>query len=128
MHHPERIGSAHAGENRNVPHNRKHLAGHFDDDLVGVTVRHEPGQGSATGHAKAARIVDHNQVRATGLSALRRDAGPGSGTEYWDSTSSLIPEPLEYDFPRDPRSVRSIFHGPSHDGSCLLGCCPEEVS
>ena len=71
MHQPEWIGAAHSGENRNLPYNRKHLTSHFDDDLIGIPVWHEPGKGSATGHAKAARIVDDNQVGSTRLGALR---------------------------------------------------------
>ena len=44
LRHVERIGGIDAGEHRDVLHHRQHLAGHVDDDLVGVAVREETGE------------------------------------------------------------------------------------
>ena len=71
----ERIGAVDAGEHRRVLHDRQHLAGHVDDDLVGVAVRQQPGQRTAPGHAVATGVVDHDQVDPAGLLPLGRQPG-----------------------------------------------------
>ena len=80
-HQTERIRAAHAREHRRVAHHRQHLAGHLHDDRVRVAVGHEPGQRPAPRHPVAAGVVDDDQIRAAGLGALGRQAGPRARTD-----------------------------------------------
>ena len=71
--------------NGSVPHtpastgvcvdDRNHLAGHVHHDGVGVAVGHHARERAAARHAKAAGVVDHQQVDAAGFRHLGADAG-----------------------------------------------------
>ena len=50
-HQPERVRAAHTGQHWRIPDDGQHLGTHLHDDLVGVTVRHHTGQGTASRHA-----------------------------------------------------------------------------
>ena len=59
----------------------KHLAGHLDDDAVGVAVGHQAGERAAPGHAVAPGVVDDDEVGAARLGALGGDAGAGAAAD-----------------------------------------------
>ena len=77
----ERVGAVDAGEDRGVADHREHLVRHFDDDVVGVAISHQPGQRAAAGHTVAPGIVDHDQVDAAGLFGLGAEAGAGAAAD-----------------------------------------------
>ena len=77
----ERIGPADPGQHRRVLHDRQDLGRHFDDDAVGVAVRHHAGERTATRHAETARVVDDDQIGAARLGKLGRDAGAGAAAD-----------------------------------------------
>jgi hypothetical protein len=54
---------------------RQHLDRHLLDDLVGVAIGQQPGRRTPSRHAVASGIVDDDQVDATGLLGLGRQAG-----------------------------------------------------
>src|SRR5207245_7910158 len=70
-HESERIGATHTCEHWRLLHDGKHLTSHFDNDGIGVSIWHEPGQRSSTRHTISTRIVDNNEVYATCLDTFR---------------------------------------------------------
>ena len=90
MHQAEWIGSAYAGKYGDSSGNWQDLSRHLDDDLVGVTVRHEAGQRPVARHAEAARVVDHNQVRSARLGALGRDSRACARADDWETEGRLL--------------------------------------
>ena len=78
-----------------LPHDGEHLAGHVDDDLVGVAVREQAGERAAAGHPVAARVVDDDQVDPAGLLAFRREAGARAAADQRPAGRDLGAEALE---------------------------------
>src|SRR5690606_13237918 len=64
LHHAEGIGAADACEDWRVLDDGNHLAGHVHHNGVGVAVRHHAAQRAAASHAKAAAVVDDQEVDA----------------------------------------------------------------
>jgi hypothetical protein len=83
------VGAVDAGQHRGVAGDRKHFPGHLHHDVVGITIRHEPGKRSSAGHAVAARIVDHDQVDAAGLLAFGRQPSAGAAADDGLSTANF---------------------------------------
>ena len=94
-HDAERIGAVDAGQHRGVLDDREHLVGHLHDDGIGVAVGEQPGQGTATGHAEASRVVDDEQVDAAGLGGLRRDTGTGASPDDRPALGDLTAETFQ---------------------------------
>src|SRR5579884_1674640 len=61
-HDAKRIRAADASEHRRVAHNRQYLAGHVQDNLVGIAVRHHAAEAAAAGHAETTRVVNDDQI------------------------------------------------------------------
>jgi hypothetical protein len=78
----ERVGAVDPGQDRRVPDHRQHLVRHLHDDVVGVAVGQQTGQGAPPRHPVAAGVVDHDEVDATGLLPLGRQ--PGAGASAYD--------------------------------------------
>ena len=91
-------------------HDREHLAGHVDDDLVGVAVRHQAGERAAAAHPVAAGVVDDDQVGAAGLRQLRRQARAGAGADDRAAGVDLGAQPRER-------------LGPRHDAASEISSC-----
>ncbi len=75
------ISAVDAGEHRRVFDDGNDLVTHLDHDFVGVAVRQEAGEGAATVHPVASRVVDDEEVDAAALRELGGDAGTGTGTD-----------------------------------------------
>src|SRR5207245_1911037 len=60
---------------------RQHLARNVEHALVGVAVGQEAGERAAPGHAIASRVVDDDEVDATGLLAFRGQARAGAAAD-----------------------------------------------
>ena len=58
IHNPERIGTAYASQHRCVLHNRKNLAAHINNDLIGIAIGKQTGQGAAPCHSVPAGVVN----------------------------------------------------------------------
>src|SRR5207302_7885998 len=95
LHDAERVRAADARQDGGVLHDRQHVAGHLDDDLVGVAVGHHAAQAAAAGHAEAARVVDDDEVDAARLGALGADAGAGAAADDRPAGSDLSAQTLE---------------------------------
>ena len=90
----ERIGRADAGQNRSALDGGQDLVGHFPNDGVGVSIRHQPCQRPAAGHPEPARIVDHDQVDSPGFLALGAQARACAAADQRTSRSHLLVKPL----------------------------------
>ncbi len=76
-------------------HDRKHLADHVHDDGVGVAIGEQSGQRTAAGHAKAARVIDYQQVDAAGFGKLGAQAGAGAAADNRLATLHLGAKAIE---------------------------------
>ena len=94
-HDPERIGAVDAGQHRGALDHGQDLVGHLHDDGIGVAVGEQPGQGAATGHAEAPRVVDDEQVDAAGLGGLRGDAGARTTADDGPALGDLTTETIQ---------------------------------
>src|SRR5262249_39752677 len=56
----------------------EYLAGHLDDDRVGITIRHQPGEGAAARHAIAAGVVNNDQIDTARFLALGGETSAGT--------------------------------------------------
>src|SRR5262249_10865096 len=92
LHDAERIGPAHAGQNGGVLHERQHFAGHLDDDLVGIAVRHHARQRPTAGHAEPARVVDDDEVDSARFGTLGADAGSRAAADDRSAGRDLGPQ------------------------------------
>ena len=81
VHQAEGVGRANAGKNRGRLDHRNDLAGHFHDNGIGVAIGHQPGERPASCHPVAARIVDHDQIDATGLLAFCTETATGTAAD-----------------------------------------------
>ncbi len=72
VHNHERIGAVYAGKHGSVLDYRQHFARHVDDDLISVTVCEQSRKRAAARHSVAARVVNNNEIDATGFFALGR--------------------------------------------------------
>lgn len=50
------------------------VRGHVDDDVVGVGVRHQAGEGAAAVHAEAAAVVDDDEGDTAGFGGFGCEA------------------------------------------------------
>src|SRR5262245_37858287 len=91
----ERVGAVDAGQHRRPLHDGQDLAGHLQHDLVGVAVREQAGQGSAPRHPVAPRVVDHDEIDAAGVLALRGQAGAGPAADDRLAAADHLVEALE---------------------------------
>src|SRR5262249_12007042 len=80
-HQPKWVCAADASEDRRAAGDRQYLAGHVEDNLVGVAVRHHAAETAAAGHAEPARVVDDDRVDPAGLGALGAEAGAGAAAD-----------------------------------------------
>jgi hypothetical protein len=63
-------------------YNGQDFTGHLQDDRVGVSVRHEAGQGATPGHAIPTAVINNDQVGPSGFFELGRYTGPGPSPDY----------------------------------------------
>src|SRR5262245_29357824 len=91
----EGVGAVDARQYRRLLHHGQHLARHVNHDVVGVAVRHEAGWRAPAGHAVASRVVDHDEVDATGLLALGREPRPRPAADDGLATADHPAETLQ---------------------------------
>ena len=81
---------AHTRRARGVGHCGKDLVRHLLDDLVRVAVGHQAGERTSSGHAEPARIINDDQVDATGFLALGADPRAGAATDNRQTRRDLF--------------------------------------
>src|SRR5262249_58423145 len=88
-------GPADTSEDRCVAGDRQYLAGHVEDDLVGIPVGHHAAEAAAAGHAEAAGVVEDDQVDAARLGTLGAEAGTGAAADNGPPGGNLGAETLQ---------------------------------